>query len=61
MQTITPPDRVRIAAQATVDPRTVMRIYAGERATPNVRDRVERAARDLGLPPPPAMRQERAA
>lgn len=45
-------DRVRIAAQAIVHPRTVARVYAG-RGSPYSCRRVAEGARALGLPLPP--------
>jgi hypothetical protein len=50
---LSPHDRVRIAAEAIVDPRTVARTYQGVRTTPNVHVRIARAAERLKLPPPP--------
>lgn len=52
-------DRVRIAAQAIVHPRTVARVYEGE-GTDYSRARVCAAAEALGLPPPPAPAPDRA-
>jgi hypothetical protein len=49
---ISPHDRIRLAAQAIVHPRTVLRVYAGT-AQEMSRLRVEAAARHLGLPLPP--------
>jgi|GEM_PF-6584151 len=50
---ITPRDTVRIAARAEVTPRTVSRAYNGCRTYDTTRARIERAARELELPPPP--------
>lgn len=48
-----PHDRVRIAATATVDPRTVYRAYQGHAVYSTCRARIAAAAAALGLPPPP--------
>lgn len=45
-------DRLRIAAQALVCERTVLRVYQGK-GNPYSRLRVAEGARVLGLPPPP--------
>lgn len=50
--TITTHDRLRIAAQALVCERTVLRVYKG-RGTAYSRLRVTEGAKALGLPPPP--------
>ena len=52
MQQLTAHDRIRIAAQAIVCPRTVARVYNGA-GTAYSRARVRAAAQELGLPPPP--------
>lgn len=57
MQQITRPDQVRIAAHADVAPNTVHRAYAGGRSHSTTRARIERAARELGLPLPPSPTQ----
>ncbi len=45
---------MKLAAEAQVDPRTVTKIYNGEKSRRIlVRERVEAAARSLGLPGPP--------
>ena len=54
-------DYVRIAAEGTVDPRTVRRIYEGERSSSTTRERVRQAAETLGLPPPPERRESEVA
>jgi DNA-binding LacI/PurR family transcriptional regulator len=46
-------DRVQIAARSESSPRTVDRCYAGHNVHDTTRARIEAAARDLGLPPPP--------
>lgn len=51
MSPLTSPDRIRIAAQAVCSPRTVSRVYSGA-GTDFSRERVARAARELGLPVP---------
>ena len=57
---LTAPDRIRIAAQAIVSPRTVYRVYRGE-GTDYSRARVSAAAAALGLPPPAAISGKKAA
>lgn len=52
-RTLTPHDRVRLAAEACVHPRTVERVYAGERSESTTHARVCRAAELLGYPRPP--------
>ncbi len=49
-------ERVRLAAEAVCDPRTVERIYSGRRCAENTLIRVRKAAEALGLPPPPVER-----
>ena len=51
-------ERIRIAAQAIVSERTVLRAYRG-RVSEHSLERVRRAARELGLPVPEP--QQRAA
>jgi len=46
-------DRVRVAAQAMLSPRTVDRAYAGANIYATTRARIVQAAEALGLPPPP--------
>jgi DNA-binding LacI/PurR family transcriptional regulator len=50
---LTAHDQTKIAAEATVDPRTVRRIYAGARSASTTRARVNEAASRLGYPLPP--------
>lgn len=50
---LTAHDRVRIAAEAIVNPRTVERIYRGDRCTISTYERVRRAAEGLRYPAPP--------
>ena len=51
---VSSPERVRIAAASDSSPRTVDRAYRGERIHETTRARITRAARELGLPAPPA-------
>lgn len=46
--------RLRLAVAAVVDPRTIVRIYRGERVQSTSRARIAEAAARLGYPPPPA-------
>ena len=51
---ITAKQRFRISAETGLDPRTVERVYRGEKPTRGVaRDLVETAAKNLGYPAPP--------
>lgn len=52
MQQLTAHERVRIAAQAIISPRTVARVYDGAGGEYS-RARVRSAAKALGLPLPP--------
>ena len=49
----TPHDRLTIALTAGCCERTVLRAYRGDRIASSTRARVERAAVELGLAPPP--------
>lgn len=42
-----------LAVEAQVDPRTVSKVYAGLTVQPLFRQRIEAAAKTLGLPAPP--------
>lgn len=53
MHILTAPERIRIAAEAIQSPRTVDRVYRGDRVAQTTYERVRRAAEKLGLPPPP--------
>jgi DNA-binding LacI/PurR family transcriptional regulator len=47
-------DKLKIAAEAMVDPRTVVRVYDGQPSEKKlVRERIIRAAKKLNLPLPP--------
>lgn len=47
-------ERIRIAAQAIVSERTVLRAYQG-RVSEHSLERVRKAAAELGLPAPPVL------
>jgi DNA-binding LacI/PurR family transcriptional regulator len=49
----TPREQLEIALRACKAPRTVARVYAGESVYETTRVSVDRAARELGYPPPP--------
>lgn len=49
---ITPKQILQIAAEAMADPRTVKRIYSGEKSQQLVKDRVAAAAKKLKMPVP---------
>ncbi len=51
--TISRHDAIRVAAGAIVDPRTVIRVYAGFSVASTSHERVRQEAARLGLPPPP--------
>lgn len=55
-QSISRADRIRIQGESFVDERTVAKCYRGEHVTSATRARVERAAQQLGIAPPPAER-----
>jgi hypothetical protein len=55
---LTVTDQLRIAAECVVDPRTVKRVYAGERCTSTTIARVSRTAKALGLPLPDRRAEE---
>lgn len=46
---------LQVAGEAAVDPRTVKRIYAGEKSPKLVRERVEAAAKKLRIAAPPTL------
>lgn len=54
MNILTPQQRREITARAICDDRTVKHAYAGQPVKPSSRERIRRAAIDLGLPVPPA-------
>jgi hypothetical protein len=54
---LTPHDRRRLAVAAPCDDDTVIRAYAALPVRQLSRLRLERAAAELGLPPPPAAAQ----
>jgi hypothetical protein len=49
-------DVPRLAAHSLADPRAILKLYAGAKSRRLLRARVERAARELGLPLPPPER-----
>ena len=51
--TISSKDVRRIAAEASVDPRTVARMYQGKKTRHLARERVVEAVKKLKLPAPP--------
>jgi hypothetical protein len=51
--TLTPQDRRLLAARALMPERTVRRAYSGESCKPTTLARLECAAAELKLPPPP--------
>ena len=53
-QSLSAHDVRRIAVAGAVHPRTVTSAYRGDTIRSTTRARIEQAARDLGLPPPPA-------
>lgn len=55
LRPITTTDLVRLAAHATVDPRTVARAYEGGPVTSSTHARLTVAALALGLPLPPKL------
>lgn len=50
----TAPERIRLADRSGSGIRTIDRAYAGATIRDTTRERIARAARELGLPPPPA-------
>jgi DNA-binding LacI/PurR family transcriptional regulator len=54
MAKLTQQQVLQVAGEAAVDPRTVKRIYAGEKSPKLVRERVEAAAKKLKLVAPPS-------
>jgi DNA-binding LacI/PurR family transcriptional regulator len=53
--TLSASDVPKLSQAALTDIRAVLRVYAGSRVSGLTRLRVEKAARELGLPLPPAM------
>ena len=47
--------QLRLAIEAVCDPRTVQKVYAGEPTKRRVWERIVKAAKALGYPPPPAL------
>jgi hypothetical protein len=58
VNTLTPQQRREITARAICDDRTVKHAYAGMSVKPASRERIRRAAIDLGLPLPPTAKAE---
>jgi len=54
---LSPHELRRLSVTGLITPETARRCYAGDPVRVMTRLRIERAARELGLPPPPAPKQ----